>query len=592
MESAGGLPQFDLSKLAVVYLRQSSPGQVRDHVVATQEQYRLREIPEGLGFPPDRVLVVDEDLGVGGQTIAGRKGMLRVLELLEAGAVACVVVRDVSRLSRDEFNADIGLIARQCYLSGAVIITPEKVYDPADPSDQLLLSLQGLISGWDRANIVRRLAHHRRAKQARGANINGAVPPGYEKITDVPRNSPEYGKLRITADPEVRERIALILRKGLELKGVFAVVRYLRTHNLSVPVFRGDDEELFTGADGITRLVTKGPRVIHWLPATRDRVTRILRNPTYTGAVVNSRRTTAFDRATGKRRWRTRRSYDECTVIRDAHEPYITWEEHHALLEALARNNRAKVFGKGQALLSGLGLLRCGACGAAMVVAYNNPERRARGRAYRNTAYCYLCTRCSPDGRAAFCQNPAGPYIDRAAREIILSALGELPLDQLGAALADRQRRVDETARLRLQQVEVLNRRARMLEEAIAEARSPEARTRLVAKFEEILAQLEAARQALARPAAAEPVGLSDEFLRRLEIFSKPQVAWERFAHQTRKEIVLALAKTAWLYPDANGYAWSLTEGRAAGRRPRSRPSAGGSSIRSPREFWPCFPKS
>src|SRR5437867_7165274 len=174
-------PALDLTKLAVVYLRQSTPGPVRDHVVATAEQYRLREIPERLGFPADRILIIDDDLGVSGQTIAGRKGMLRVLELLERGQAACVVVRDISRLSRDEFNADIGLIARECYRSGAVIITPEKTYDPADPSDQLFLGFQGLIAGWDRANIVRRLEHHRRAKQARGCPINGAVPAGYEK---------------------------------------------------------------------------------------------------------------------------------------------------------------------------------------------------------------------------------------------------------------------------------------------------------------------------------------------------------------------------------------------------------------------------
>src|SRR5439155_26743067 len=133
-----------------------------------------------------------EDLGVSGQTIAGRKGMLRVLDLLERGQVACVVVRDVARLTRDEFNADIGLIARQCYHAGARIVTPDKFYDPADPSDQLMLGLEGLLAGWDRAQIVRRLQHHRKAKQARGVNINGAVPPGYEKIVDVPRAALEY----------------------------------------------------------------------------------------------------------------------------------------------------------------------------------------------------------------------------------------------------------------------------------------------------------------------------------------------------------------------------------------------------------------
>src|SRR5688572_13545711 len=69
---------FDLNKLAVVYLRQSTPGQVRENVTATEEQYRLREIPEAAGFTSDHILVEDRDLGLSGATIAGRKGMLHV----------------------------------------------------------------------------------------------------------------------------------------------------------------------------------------------------------------------------------------------------------------------------------------------------------------------------------------------------------------------------------------------------------------------------------------------------------------------------------------------------------------------------------
>jgi DNA invertase Pin-like site-specific DNA recombinase len=252
---------FDTSKIAAIYLRQSTLGQVREHTTATDEQYRLREIPERLGFPADRILVVDDDLGVSGQTIAGRKGMLRVLDLLERGRACCVVVRDISRLTRDEFNADIGLIARACYQAGARIVTPEKTYDPADPSDQLMLGLHGLLAGWDRANIVRRLDHHRRAKQARVMNINGAVPPGYEKAMDVPRRSPDYGRLRLTADVEVRDRVALVLRKGLELGGVLAVVRFLRSQSLKVPSSRFEADETGTPR-----------RAIQWVEASRDRV--------------------------------------------------------------------------------------------------------------------------------------------------------------------------------------------------------------------------------------------------------------------------------------------------------------------------------
>jgi len=460
--------RFDLTKNAVIYLRQSSLGQVRDNVVATQEQYKLREIPERLGFPAENILMVDEDLGVSGQTIAGRKGMLRVIGLLEEGRVSAVVVRDVSRLTRDEFNADIGLIARACFQSGALIITPEKTYDPSDPSDQLMLGFQGLLAGWDRANLVRRLAYHRKAKQGRGVNINGAVPPGYEKPGDVPKRSPNYGRLRITADADVHERIALVLSKGLALGGVLAVVRFLRQNELTLPTLRFEPDD-----DGTSR------RVVQWVEATRDRVTRILKNPTYAGAVVNSRRTRELDRTSGKRRWVTRRGYDRCTVIQDAHPAYITWDEHLRLLALIARNNQAKTYGNGEALLSGLGLLRCGACGSAMVVQYNNPTRRQRGREVPNTPYVYACTRRLPDGRNAGCQSPAGPHIDRASAELILFALGQLDLDGLREAAGAHRDRGEEERRFRVQQVRALERRAEMLEAAIGEATTSEGRTRL-----------------------------------------------------------------------------------------------------------------
>jgi DNA invertase Pin-like site-specific DNA recombinase len=553
MRQNGSRP-IDTGKLAVVYLRQSTPGQLRDNVVATEEQYRLREIPASFGFPEERILVVDEDLGVSGQTIAGRKGMLRVLELLEQGQVSCVVVRDIGRLTRDEFNADIGLIARQCYQSGALIVTPDKVYDPADPSDQLMLGLQGLLAGWDRANIVRRMEHHRRAKQARGVNINGAVPPGYEKIASVPKNSPEHGKLRITSDEKVRDRVTLVLRKGLELGGVLAVVRFLRAHDLKVPTVRGEEERVVTGADKITRVVGTGRRVVRWVEATRDRVTRTLKNPTYSGAIVNGRRAVVLDKASGKKRWVTRRAYEHCLVMRDAHPAYITWEEHLELLRMIARNNHAKTYGTGQALLSGLGLLRCGVCGAAMVVQYNNPERKSRGRVYQNTPYVYMCTSRTQEGGQAACQSPAGPYLDRAATDLVLFALGELDLEGLEAALADRKRQAEEKARFKREQVEALTRRAKILEDAIADAEKPEARTRLVARFEETLTALEAAQAAVNKPEEPDAPLLSEAVLRRLEVFRDPESAWERFSQRTRKEVLRALAKGVTIYPDLDGY--------------------------------------
>ena len=561
---------FDTSKVSVVYLRQSSPGQVRDHAVATAEQYRLREIPERLGFLPERIVVVDEDLGVTGRTIAGRTGMLRVLELLERGEVACVVVRDIGRLTRDEFNADIGLIARECYRAGARIVTPEKVYDPADPSDQLLLGFQGLLAGWDRAQLVRRLDHHRKAKQMRNkVHINGACAAGYEKVTDVPRSSPDYGRLQMTRDPEVRARVALILRKGLELGGVLAVLRSLQRHGLRVPVMRGAELRAIEGADGRRRVTTSGPRAIAWVEARREHVTRILKNPTYAGAIVNGREGRQRDPATGRRRWFTR-PYSECVVLRDAHEAYITWDEHCRLLAMIETNVRARPpVRPGTALLGGLGLGRCGVCGAALMVYYPSRVRRARGRTYQGSESVYLCGRRHPDGRKAPCLRAAGPPIDRAVKELVVFALGTLDITGARTAMLDRARERQESDAMRGRRVEALERRASMLEDAITEATSAEGRARLVARFEAALAELREAREELATVAPASPPALSPELLARLDALRDPAVTWDRFTMMTRRAILRALASHVTLYPDTHGYVvvadW-LGGGRAAAR--------------------------
>ena len=53
------------AKLAYVYVRQSSPGQVRHHQESTELQYRLVERATLFGWPGERVHVIDDDLGNG-----------------------------------------------------------------------------------------------------------------------------------------------------------------------------------------------------------------------------------------------------------------------------------------------------------------------------------------------------------------------------------------------------------------------------------------------------------------------------------------------------------------------------------------------
>jgi len=148
-------------------------------------------------------------------------------------------------------------------------------------------------------------------------------------------------------------------------------------------------------------------------------------------------------------------------------------------------------------------------------------------------------------------------------------ALGEIDLDGLKEAIHGRREQDREAHRLRVGLVEAKSRRAQMLEEAIGDARSSEARSRLVQRFEEALTELEAARRALAEPEATGEPRLTPELLRRLEVFRDPGQAWDRFTQRTRKEVVRALARTISIHPAPDGYVLAIDwegGGRAAAK--------------------------
>jgi len=63
-----------LDRTAVVYVRQSSLAQVREHTESTARQYALAGQAVALGWDPGRVEVIDADLGVSGRSTEGRDG--------------------------------------------------------------------------------------------------------------------------------------------------------------------------------------------------------------------------------------------------------------------------------------------------------------------------------------------------------------------------------------------------------------------------------------------------------------------------------------------------------------------------------------
>jgi DNA invertase Pin-like site-specific DNA recombinase len=76
------------AKLAYVYVRQSSVNQVRQHQESTELQYRLVDRAVGLGWPRERVRVIDEDLGKSGAASTERHGFQRLIAEIGLGAAA------------------------------------------------------------------------------------------------------------------------------------------------------------------------------------------------------------------------------------------------------------------------------------------------------------------------------------------------------------------------------------------------------------------------------------------------------------------------------------------------------------------------
>src|ERR1700688_3515619 len=132
------------AKLAYIYVRQSSVNQVRQHQESTELQYRLVDRAIGLGWPNERVQVIDEDLGKSGSGSVERQGFQKLIAEIGLGNAGLVVSLDASRLARN--NRDWHQLLELCSVFGVLIADGERLYDPRAYHDRLLLGLSGIMS--------------------------------------------------------------------------------------------------------------------------------------------------------------------------------------------------------------------------------------------------------------------------------------------------------------------------------------------------------------------------------------------------------------------------------------------------------------
>ena len=130
---------FHLERKAVIYIRQSSPKQVREHVDSQLNQRRLVERAKTLGWHPERIDVFDNDLGQSAAAPRSRDDFKALIAEVALGHVGIVFGWDASRLARN--NADWYQLLDLAALFGTLIGDNDGIYDPRDYNARLLLGL-------------------------------------------------------------------------------------------------------------------------------------------------------------------------------------------------------------------------------------------------------------------------------------------------------------------------------------------------------------------------------------------------------------------------------------------------------------------
>src|SRR5579871_1258066 len=169
------LRSFHQERLAVVYVRQSTPQQVLEHQESTRLQYGLVNRATALGWDPSRVLVIDDDLGKSGTSTQGRVGFQRLVSEVSLDHVGIILGVEMSRLARS--NKDWHQLLELCALFRTLIADLDGIYDPALYNDRLLLGLKGTMSEAE-LHILKQRMHQGRLSKARRGDLQFALPIG------------------------------------------------------------------------------------------------------------------------------------------------------------------------------------------------------------------------------------------------------------------------------------------------------------------------------------------------------------------------------------------------------------------------------
>jgi DNA invertase Pin-like site-specific DNA recombinase len=414
-----------LERRAVVYIRQSSPKQVRQNLESQLYQRALVERAQGLGWHPARIEVLDADLGQSAAQVEGRDDFKALAAAVALGQVGIILGWEVSRLARN--NADWYQLLDLAALFGTLIADVEGIYDSRLYNDRLLLGLKGTMSEAELHMLRQRMDAGRLSKVKRGEYVQH-LPTGLVRLADQ----------SVVKDPDaqIRQVIELVFAKFEELGSCQKVLRYFKSHEILLPRHQ-------------TSGFHKGELL--WKKPSAAAIYDILCNPAYAGAFVYGRRPKDPTRqvpghhATGV----VHKPMAEWIAIQqNVYPAYIPWEQYLVnrarMQENGSRHNertqhRSGTPREGAALLQGLAT--CGECGHVMRTVYKPAIR-------------YICYGLTKEFAEPMCASLDGASVEALVVQAFFEAIQPAQLDALEALLAHRRQERAQVERHWEQQIQ------------------------------------------------------------------------------------------------------------------------------------------
>lgn len=295
--------------------------------------------------PEFREYAVRVDDGFSGSTFE-RPSFQKMIEDVKAGRTDCIIVKDLSRFGRNYLDAG-EYIEKIFPFLGVRFIAVNDNYDSLGDkkaSDDLIIPFKNLINEAYCRDISVKIRSQLEIKRKNGQFLGSFAAFGYLKD--------EQNKNKLVVDQYAADIVRDIFKWKLEGVSPQDIADALNKLGVLSPM----EYKRSLGMKFTTSFKTNAKAL--WSAGT---VIRVLKNPIYTGVLVQGKETTP----SYKVHKRVTKDESEWSVIEDSHEAIISKIDFDSVQKVLKCDTRRSPGGKAVGLFSGM--IFCGDCGASMV---------------------------------------------------------------------------------------------------------------------------------------------------------------------------------------------------------------------------------